>query len=197
MLNITLCSSSCGVLAHAALFFATEQWSDRTDGRGITLGGLGRGILAGAVWTAGQIWWTCSEHPRLRPRRRDQLPLRSRCVFTYLLLLMKLVWLLSAYYSRSTPWTRESLIDAAKIFHTRHKHSKLCLPVLSRLVAAVAVSGIKILSMGDGFSRRNRFILACACALGLGVTLVPQVGVLWVQKPAAALRGIARRVVIN
>lgn len=39
----------------------------------------------------------------------------------------------------------------------------------------VTVSGIKILSMGDGFSRRNRFILSCALALGLGVTMVPQV----------------------
>lgn len=40
---------------------------------------------------------------------------------------------------------------------------------------AVTVSGIKIFSMGDGFSRRNRFILSCALALGMGVTMVPQV----------------------
>lgn len=40
---------------------------------------------------------------------------------------------------------------------------------------AVAVSGFKIVVMGDGFARRNRFILSCALALGLGVTLCPQV----------------------
>jgi xanthine/uracil permease len=39
----------------------------------------------------------------------------------------------------------------------------------------VMVSGIKIFSMGSGFSRRNRFIISCALALGLGVTMVPQV----------------------
>jgi xanthine/uracil permease len=38
------------------------------------------------------------------------------------------------------------------------------------------VSGIKIFSMGEGFSRRNRVIISCALALGLGVTMVPQVG---------------------
>jgi xanthine/uracil permease len=40
---------------------------------------------------------------------------------------------------------------------------------------AVAVSGFKIVVMGNGFARRNRFILSCALALGLGVTLAPQV----------------------
>ena len=40
------------------------------------------------------------------------------------------------------------------------------------LFASVCVSGIKVISI-DGFSRRNRFILAISLGLGLGVTLVP------------------------
>jgi hypothetical protein len=49
---------------------------------------------------------------------------------------------------------------------------------MSVVMPAVAVSGFKIVVMGDGFARRNRFILSCALALGLGVTLAPQVRLL-------------------
>eukprot|EP00271_Cylindrocystis_brebissonii_P023449 TRINITY_DN9731_c0_g1_i1.p1 TRINITY_DN9731_c0_g1~~TRINITY_DN9731_c0_g1_i1.p1 ORF type:complete len:633 (+),score=99.93 TRINITY_DN9731_c0_g1_i1:213-2111(+) len=37
----------------------------------------------------------------------------------------------------------------------------------------VSVSGMKILTMGEGITRRNRFISAMAMALGVGVSLVP------------------------
>lgn len=40
--------------------------------------------------------------------------------------------------------------------------------------------------MGEGFTRRNRFIVACALAMGLGVTMVPQWAEnnLWPEPPA-------------
>lgn len=44
----------------------------------------------------------------------------------------------------------------------------------SFLFAAVVMSGVKILMMGDALTRRNRFIISCALAFGLGVTMVPQ-----------------------
>jgi len=44
----------------------------------------------------------------------------------------------------------------------------------SFLFASVITSGIKILLVEGGLHRRSRFIVACALALGLGVTLVPQ-----------------------
>ncbi|WIA22362.1 hypothetical protein OEZ85_004671 [Tetradesmus obliquus] len=44
----------------------------------------------------------------------------------------------------------------------------------SFLFACVLVAGIKILMLGEGFSRRNRFIVSCALAFGMGVSMVPQ-----------------------
>eukprot|EP00878_Enallax_costatus_P037632 GHUV01042530.1.p1 GENE.GHUV01042530.1~~GHUV01042530.1.p1 ORF type:complete len:133 (+),score=36.79 GHUV01042530.1:485-883(+) len=42
--------------------------------------------------------------------------------------------------------------------------------------------------MGEGFTRRNRFIVACALAMGLGVTMVPQWAEnnLWPEPPAGS-----------
>jgi xanthine/uracil permease len=37
----------------------------------------------------------------------------------------------------------------------------------------VAVSGMRILTLGDGINRRNRFIIAMALSIGMGVELVP------------------------
>jgi len=42
------------------------------------------------------------------------------------------------------------------------------------LFVNVLVSGIKILTMGHGLTRRTRFIAAMSLAVGLGVTIVPQ-----------------------
>jgi xanthine/uracil permease len=42
------------------------------------------------------------------------------------------------------------------------------------LFVNVLVSGIKILTMGRGLTRRTRFIAAMSLAVGLGVTIVPQ-----------------------
>ena len=52
------------------------------------------------------------------------------------------------------------------------------------LFANVAVSGIKIITLGD-FGRRNRFILSMSLAMGLGVTLVPNwaTNALWPVTP--------------
>jgi xanthine/uracil permease len=33
---------------------------------------------------------------------------------------------------------------------------------------------LQILMLGEGFSRRNRFIVSCALAFGMGVSMVPQ-----------------------
>lgn len=43
-----------------------------------------------------------------------------------------------------------------------------------QLFVNVLVSGIKILTMGHGLTRRTRFIAAMSLAVGLGVTIVPQ-----------------------
>eukprot|EP00850_Spirogloea_muscicola_P010979 SM000066S20454 [mRNA] locus=s66:480443:485518:- [translate_table: standard] len=44
----------------------------------------------------------------------------------------------------------------------------------SFLFVNVAVSGMRILTMGEGITRRNRFIIAMALAIGIGVDLVPE-----------------------
>ena len=46
--------------------------------------------------------------------------------------------------------------------------------MLAQLLVNVLVSGIKILTMGRGLTRRTRFIAAMSLAVGLGVTIVPQ-----------------------
>ncbi|KAF8067194.1 uapA [Scenedesmus sp. PABB004] len=68
----------------------------------------------------------------------------------------------------------------------------------SFLFASVVTSGIKILMMGDGFTRRNRFIVSCSLAFGLGVSFVPQwaTNALWPANPAASSGAASVRLAI-
>eukprot|EP00897_Mesotaenium_endlicherianum_P000924 jgi/Mesen1/10832/ME000093S10348 len=56
----------------------------------------------------------------------------------------------------------------------------------------VSVSGMRILTMGEGITRRNRYIIAMALAIGVGVELVPE----WVNitghTPTRATSGLSR-----
>jgi hypothetical protein len=55
----------------------------------------------------------------------------------------------------------------------RPAHGQIAsLTVLSTL--CVYFCGLQILMLGEGFSRRNRFIVSCALAFGMGVSMVPQ-----------------------
>jgi len=69
------------------------------------------------------------------------------------------------------------------------------------LFANVLVSGIRVISM-NFITRRNRFIIAMAMSIGVGVTIVPQWAAspngLWPLDPnmSAGLRGLRSTVVI-
>lgn len=64
-------------------------------------------------------------------------------------------------------------VAARPIWPSRPDAFARCL-FFAQLFVNVLVSGIKILTMGRGLTRRTRFIAAMSLAVGLGVTIVPQ-----------------------